>query len=145
VAPDRLEELVIEDADVSRALAPLFAATTLVTLNISAPTFGKPDIDYRLICRAIEASSDTLRAVSICFDHNLLDDEEERVNGPAIARALTSCTSLRFLQLGFPIVNSIGLYDLFMLLHRLRSNFCHFGAPVVGQTPFTTTSKRSST
>jgi hypothetical protein len=62
-----------------------------------------------VVCQAIAQLSRTLRAVSLCYDDGYCPPGPElevlRRLGPVLAQALTSCLSLRFLQLGFPVLS----------------------------------------
>jgi hypothetical protein len=125
VLPKRLEELAIYSGYVGTALAPLFASMTLVMLNIVSGYSDWKDIDYHVLCQVIQASSHSLRAVSICYGP-YTDDVELQVEleeGRALAHALTRCTSLRFLRLGPPIIEPMALCGLFKLLTPLRIEF----------------------
>jgi hypothetical protein len=68
-----LEEFSMTWGHVGRALALLIAAP-LVTLSIFNNARSNqwrevyPDVNHRVICQVIEASSGTLRAVSLCYD-----------------------------------------------------------------------------
>jgi hypothetical protein len=126
--PERLEEFVVEYYGyLDSTLAALFTATTLVTLNVNGPRNGPSEIDYRLLGRAIEASSRTLRAVSIYYDQPInYHDTEWVVKSRALARALTLCTSLRFLRLGFPILARVPLRELLGLLRTLPIELLSF-------------------
>jgi hypothetical protein len=121
--PENLTEFTLNYGYLDFALHPLFTASHLVILNIWGPLDG---IDYPLIRQAVRASSRTVRVLAL----SNLDDELglvfsgmsfERIyrEGRLITETLTSCTSVRFLQLGFPILHSMPIRELFGLLARL--------------------------
>jgi hypothetical protein len=114
---EKLEELSIFAVAIGRPLVPLLA-TPLVTLNIAQPDVEWPYVDLRVLCEAIETSSRTLRAVSLSYR---LRAHSQPDAGPALAKALASCKSLRFLQLGFAVIDSCRMEepDLMALLAPL--------------------------
>jgi hypothetical protein len=107
--PDILEAFtLVGDACTDTVLASLYASTQLVTLNIVGTLEG---IDYRLFCQAIKASSRSLR--SLCIYTSFIQNLNQA--GQALANALSSCTSLRFLRIG-------GLYGIYGSPYRLFSD-----------------------
>jgi hypothetical protein len=130
VPPESLEELSIRVGQEKEALAPLYAATHLVSLSIQGPL----DANNRLVRQVIEASSRSLQAISLvnCEGSSLLDDR-------ALANAMASCTSLRFLRLSYYLtLDFMALHDLFMLLAHLPIEFLSFrGIPRVDRDSFT--------
>jgi hypothetical protein len=122
VRPERLEALVITYRWAPRGgyRAPLCMCSTLVILNIFNPGHTTA---IRLLCRAIETSSRTLRAVSLVDEYQYSSPDAQ---GRDLVKALTSCALLRFLRLGIPIISTIPLLHLFELLAPLPIEFLAF-------------------
>jgi hypothetical protein len=125
--PEKLDEFVIDHGHLGRALAPLFAAP-LVNLNIYQPLAGpNSDMDHRVLCQAIKASSGTLRAVSLCcyrFDSFYPEGDNRTPKAQRdLAQALSSCTSLRFLQFEYSVFSFMTVPDLIALLVPLPIEF----------------------
>jgi hypothetical protein len=132
--PEKLEELVIFGHCTDTVLMPLYESTRLVTLNIQGAVHCA---DYRALCQGIEASSRSLR--SLCLQIALLGHayrETSKRDTQALANALASCTSLRFLRLGIidEVVlidqkfGTMSLQDLFQVLAPLPIELlCLFG------------------
>jgi hypothetical protein len=117
-APEKLEYLTLYDGCMHRALAPLFASCTqLVVLHLSK----LQDTDYNLVERVIRASSQSLRSIS------MYDLAGENSHGDAVGRrllqAVSSCTLVRFLQLGSPVLGNTNFRKHFELLARLPIEF----------------------
>jgi hypothetical protein len=119
IVPVGLEALVIvSGCHLDRPLAPLYAATGLVSLDISG---WINDIDYRLIRQAIRASSHTLRTISVI---GRCDPPAAELEGLRLAKAISSCLSVRFLKIGYPITSSTTVvHDIFELLAHLPIEF----------------------
>jgi hypothetical protein len=81
----------------------LFACRTLVSLKL----FQLQNTDYSLIDQLIRASSQSLRVISL---HSLetVRGHGQASGGRLLLHALLSCTSLRFLQIGSPLVSFPG-------------------------------------
>jgi Ran GTPase-activating protein (RanGAP) involved in mRNA processing and transport len=111
------------------ALHSLFAATHLVTFNIMDPIVTESQC---LIIRAIQASSRSLRAISL--QHLVrVERKEDELTSRFFLTALLSCTSLRFLRLGdYPFIGSasMAIHELIELVTPLPIEFLSLvGAP----------------
>jgi hypothetical protein len=124
-APERLEDLTIYQGHMHETLAPIFAwCTHLTTLNLHLLR----GTDYGLVEQIIRGSSQSLQSISLCdFDGEESDGEAD--GGRLLLRALP-CTSVRFLQLGWPIVGSIQLRQLFGYLASLPVEFLSLLSPI---------------
>jgi hypothetical protein len=126
-APEKLEDLTIYRGYMHKALAPLFTCCTrLVALNLCLLR----RIDYGLVDRVIRASSQSLRAFSLYTFDDSIDDSDDTNGGRLVLRALPTCTSLRFLQLGRPMVGCMELRKVFELLAPLPIEFLSVMSPL---------------
>jgi hypothetical protein len=125
VRPERLEEFRLSgETSMDSVLASFYSSTQLVTLDVWALIRS---MDYRPFCRAIEASSHSLRAICL-YVPSILMNVDQRLAGQTLANALASCTSLRFLRLGelFLMFGSMTLHDLFERLAPLPIEMLSF-------------------
>jgi hypothetical protein len=92
------------------------------TLDIRArPSFDGQD--YRRLCQAIKASSRNIRAISLLLPY------DEAIEAGPLAQALSSCPSLRFLELAgsvFAELLSTAPLEFFELLAPLPIEFLSF-------------------
>jgi hypothetical protein len=136
--PERLEEFHFlgKQKFHDGALAPLYGTAYLVTLNIANVRLERNN-NFHLVHQAIKASSRTLLAISLRFIGSYHDRKqilEWKVNGASdnaglalpLIEALSSCTSLRFLRIGHPILQSVTLRKLFKLLSHLSIELISF-------------------
>jgi hypothetical protein len=123
LVPETVETLVIDHAGMTRidtSLTPLFTAIRLVTLKIWGTA------DYRLVRQIFEASSSTLRVLSLLSLKHVVDEAEKpdaARNVAEMGRALALCTRVRFLQIGPTILFAMPIQSLFRLLASLPIEF----------------------
>jgi hypothetical protein len=129
--PEKLQEFGMNSGGLTdQALASLYASTQLVNLFITGLL---TNVDYHLFCRAIKASSHSLRAIHLDGSF-MVDPSSLNLPGQALAGALGSCTSLRFLRLGhlFLTYRAMALRDFFKRLAPLPIEMISFTADYFG-------------